>query len=75
MEAAILLAGQGAVERRLLEDDADAAADLRLVVGQVGASDLHAPRGRGKGGGQDADRGGLPRTVWSEEGEEGALLD
>ena len=73
MEATVLFAGQRAIERRLLEDDADASANLRLVVREIGAGDLDAARGCGERGGEDADRGCLPRAVRSKEGEERTL--
>ena len=75
VEAQVLLGGEVDVERRVLEDQADAAADVVPLGAHVVAGDPGAAGGRPGQRAQDLDRGGLARAVGAEEAEGLARLD
>ena len=70
MQPDVLLGGQVEVERGLLEDDADLAADLGLLAFQVPAGDGGPAGGGGERRGEDRHGRRLPRAVGSEQAEQ-----
>jgi hypothetical protein len=75
VEFQILSAGERAVDDRLLEDHAADASRLQRLLDHVIASQASGAAGRLHRGSQDSDRGGLPRSVRSEEREDLARSD
>src|SRR5438034_9202497 len=75
MQLEVLARGQLVVERRVLEDEADAPADGSGVLRHIDAGDARFPGGRSQQSAEDADGGRLPRSVRPEEAEDLALLD
>ena len=75
MQLEVLLGGQVAVERRVLEDEADVAADVVALAHHVVAGDLRAPARRLGERAEHVDRGGLAGAVRTQESEHLAGLD
>jgi hypothetical protein len=75
VQAQVLGRAQVSVEGRVLEDEADVAADVVALGGDVEAGDARAPAGGTREGAEDVDRGGLPGTVGAEEAEHLAAAD
>ena len=71
----VLLGGQTIVQRRVLEDDADAAAHLRRRSDHVDAGQPRRPGGRLQQRAQDLDRRRLARAVGAEKAEDLAGAD
>ena len=75
VEAQVLLAGEVAVERRVLEHQADVAPYRVPLPDHVMPGHPRAPRGGVREGAQDLDRGRLARAVGPEEAEGLPRLD
>jgi hypothetical protein len=73
VEVEVLPRAELRVEGRLLEHDADLGAHPATLAHHVEAEQLGAPRRRRNQGREDAEGGGLARTVGSQQAEEGAL--
>ena len=70
VQAQVLLGGQVAVERRVLEDEADVAADVVALAHDVVAGDARAARGRARERAEHVDRRRLAGAVGAEEPED-----
>ena len=69
-EAEVLLHGEVAVERGVLEHEADGAPHGEVVLGHVVPHDPRRPPGRREQRGEQMDRGGLAGAVRPEQAEE-----
>jgi hypothetical protein len=70
VQAQVLRGGQVAVERRVLEDEADVAADVVSLAHDVVAGDARAARGGAREGAEHVDGRRLAGAVGSEEPED-----
>src|SRR3954452_764985 len=75
LEPKRLLDGEEGIEVDLLRDEADGAAGDPVVALHVVAQDLHDAGGLLRCAGDEADEGGLPRAIRSEQGEYFAAPD
>ena len=75
LAAQVLADREGLVEALGLEDDADLAADLRGIAGDIEAGDDGAAFGGHHHGRKDAEDGGLAAAVGTEQAEDFTLLN